>query len=163
MLIYKPFASLTSPKLCLLPSLFAFFGKPKTSLIFCHDHALPNIVLRVHLYIFLCCFTFPPCPHALLHPSTPICTHLHPSLALFVNPPKTSCPGKFPRPYRDQSMPYTPFMSLLAFFVSPPMPLCPNAPIRTHPHPFAPVFTRVHPSFHVYMYNLIEKNYQNDI
>ena len=151
MLIYKPFASLTSPKLCLLSSLFAFFGKPKTSLIFCHDHALPNIVLRVHLYIFLCCFTFPPCPHALLHPSTPICAHLHPSLTLFANPPKTSCPGKFPRPYGPKPCPVYQHMLILTLFSCPPAPTYPIAPIRTHLHAFALVHTL---NYNVYMYYL---------
>ena len=47
---------------------------------------------------FLYCFCFPSCLCMHYHPSEPICTHTHPSLTIFVSSPKTSCPGKFPRP-----------------------------------------------------------------
>ena len=74
-----------------------FFASPKLALFSCNVHVLPNIVIRPHFRIFFCCFAFPSCPQAPLHPSASIFTHLHPSVPVFTYPPKTSCPGKFPR------------------------------------------------------------------
>ena len=75
-----------------------FFASPQLALFSCNVHVLPNIVIRPHFQIFFCCFTFPSCPQAPPHPSASIFTHLHPSVPVFASPPKTSCPGKFPRP-----------------------------------------------------------------
>ena len=78
--IYTPFGALTRAKLCLLPSLFGFLARPKLTLFCCHHHASPNIVLRDHLFMFLCCFAFHPCPCTLAHPYEPILpsiTHPH--------------------------------------------------------------------------------------
>ena len=55
-------------------------------------------VLNDCLRLFLPCFCLPPCLCIHSHSSAPICTHLYPSLTLFAKPPKTWCPGKFPRP-----------------------------------------------------------------
>ena len=74
-----------------------FFASPKLALFSYNVHVLSNIVIRPHFRIFFCCFAFPSCPQAPLHPSTSIFIHLHPSVPVFTYPPKTSCPGKFPR------------------------------------------------------------------
>ena len=80
----KPFAILNCPKLSLLSSLSDFFVSPKLALFYCHVHVLPNIALRDHLCIFLCCFVQSPYWYCTLYPSVhifPICTHSHTFMA----------------------------------------------------------------------------------
>ena len=81
--IPKPFAALARPKLCLLPSLFVFLASPKLALFFCHDHALPNIVLLAHLYIFFVLLCVPPCFKVPRLPSAYLIVPMHPPAQLY--------------------------------------------------------------------------------
>ena len=113
---------------------------------------LSNIAIFTHFRISFCCFAFPPCPQVPLNPFTPICDHLHPFLIFFAYPPKTSCLGKFPRPYGPKPCPVYQHMLMLTLFSCPPAPTCPIAPIHTHLHAFALVHTL---NYNVYMYYLL--------
>ena len=127
------------------------FGQPKVSLVlaqwscvakYCHLRVISNILLL---------FRVPPMSPS---PTAPIHTDLCPSapiLHIFDNPPKTSCPGKFPRPYGPKPCPVYQHMFILTLFSCPPAPTYPFAPIRTHLHAFALVHTL---NYNVYMYYL---------
>ena len=118
-----------------------FFGQTKVSLIlmqwscvvkYCHIHAFSNFFLL---------FRVPPMTTS---PTAPIHTDLCPSapiLDTFGYPPKTSCPGKFPRPYGPKPCPVYQHMLMLTLFSCPPAPTYPIAPIHTHLHPFTPICT----------------------
>ena len=135
-----------------------FFGKPQVSLILLQCHVLPNIVICTHFRISFCCFAFPSCPQVPLHPSASICTHLHPFLPLFHYPPKTSCPGKFPRPQDPIPVLRDPKCPLLVLFLCPPVPLHPTTPIHTYPHPYIFIFSPLHPVYMCYTCKFKLKN-----
>ena len=83
----------------------------------CHVQIFWLLLLLLHIQkhvllansgIFFPCFCFDTCLCIHPHPSEPICTHLHPFVSLFIDPPKTWCPGKFPRPYAPKFWPARP-------------------------------------------------------
>ena len=78
--------------------LWPAWPSPPTSWFFALCTCVTKHPLLTHLGIFLPCFCPHPCQCIHSRPSEPLCTHLHASASFFDSPPKTWCPGKFPRP-----------------------------------------------------------------
>ena len=151
MLIYNHFASLTFPKGMLIMSSFRVFGKTKTSFSFLPLSCVTKCCPTHPFLNFFLLFDVPPMPAS---PTAPIHTNLCASasiLTFFAYPPKTSCPGKFPRPYGPKPCPVYLHMPMLTLFSCPPAPTYPIAPIRTHLYTVALVHTL---NYNVYMYYL---------
>ena len=133
------------------------------SVFFCHEYTPQNMSYFPVLGSF-CLVSSRARYHTAqcTHPQEFLCTNTHMNSFIAISD-KTSCPGKFPRPQLpnrelwDHACP--PFDSFLCFLCS----LGLNTRVRTHPHSSTSICTRVCPSLHVYMYDLIEKYYQTDI
>ena len=128
-----------------------FFGQPNVSLILAQWSCVAKYWYFFEFFEFF--LNFSCSPHA-TSPTTPIHTDLCPSaliLGIFAYPRKTSCPGKFPRPYGPKPCPVYQHMPMLTLFSCPPAPTYPIAPIRTHIYTFALVHTF---NYNVYMYYL---------
>ena len=92
----------------------------------------------------------------LTHPnrSAPSCIHLCHFLSTLT---KHDVRGNFPGHMTPNPALQDPKCPLLALFLCSSCPLRPTTPIRTHPHPFATVYTRLHPKLQSIRYNLIKK------
>ena len=147
----KPFAALPRPKFCLLSSLFVFLTNPKLTLFFLPRSRVSKCCPTRAFVHILVLFRVPSFSQVPLHPSLSIITHEHSFLIIFGNSHKTSCPGKFPRPYGQKPCLVCQNMLVLTLFSCPPARTYPIAPIRTHLYTVALVHTL---NYNVYMYYL---------
>ena len=140
-----------------LSSMVAAIITASLSLFYCRDHACKTRPARPICAFPPLVFLSPRAPTPQSTHTNPMRTHPGSSMHFFLFLSKHDVRGNFPGHRATNMSCTTGFVSVCLVFVSPPCPLRPNAPMHTYPHPFEPVFTRLHPFAHLYMYNLIEK------